>query len=47
MNPKKPILFLVLLAVFAVQFAQGQTSDIAALRKKAEQGDAIAQRKKL
>jgi TPR repeat protein len=43
MNSKNPILFLVLLAVFAVQLAQGQTNDIAALKKKAEQGDPQAQ----
>ena len=55
MNSKKPILFLVLLAVFAVQIAgcspstvqekaeQGDTDAIASLRKKAEQGDASAQ----
>ena len=43
MNPKKPILFLVLLAVFTVQLAQGQTDDIATLTKAAEQGNAHAQ----
>jgi TPR repeat protein len=55
MSSKKPILFLVLLAVFAVQIAgcspstvqekaeQGDADDIASLRKKAEQGNANAQ----
>jgi TPR repeat protein len=55
MSSKKPILFLVLLAVFAVQIAgcspstvqekaeQGDADDIASIRKKAEQGDADAQ----
>jgi hypothetical protein len=55
MNPKKPIFFLVLLAVFTVQLAgcspstvqekaeQGDADAIASLRKKAEQGNASAQ----
>jgi hypothetical protein len=42
MNSKKPILFLVLLAVFAVQFARGQTDGIAGMRKKAAQGYDVA-----
>jgi TPR repeat protein len=43
MRSRNLFLHVVLLAVLAVQLAQGQTDDIAALKKKAEQGDASAQ----
>jgi hypothetical protein len=47
MRSQSLFLHLVLIAICAVQFVplavQGQTDDIAALKRNAEQGDAIAQ----